>query len=73
MLVLSRQLNEDLVFGEGPKAVRVRIVDIRRGKVRLGVIAPDDVRVDRAEVRERREADCHANRTRELCAGEGLA
>lgn len=70
MLVLSRQLNEDLVFGEGPKAVRVRIVDIRGGKVRLGVIAPADVRVDRAEVRE---AGQGVNRTRELCAREGLA
>ena len=47
MLVLSRKLNEEIVIaGE----IRVKVLELRRGRVRLGVCAPADVTVDRAEI-----------------------
>jgi len=48
MLVLSRKANEKILIGEN---VVVTVVSIRGGKVRLGVEAPDDVPVHRAEAR----------------------
>jgi carbon storage regulator len=51
MLVLTRRLGETIVI-DG--AVRVTVVSIRGDKVRLGVDAPEDVRVDREEVHHRR-------------------
>jgi sRNA-binding carbon storage regulator CsrA len=32
-------------------------VDIRGGKIRLGISAPDDVSIDRQEVRDRKEKE----------------
>ncbi len=51
MLVLSRRLNEKLLFPGFETAVQ--IVGIRAGTVRLGIEAPDEVRVLRAEVPDR--------------------
>lgn len=51
MLVLSRTIGQEIVV-DG--AVRIRIVDVRGGKVRIGIAAPDDVDVDRREVRQRK-------------------
>lgn len=47
MLVLSRKLNERIVVGG---SVVVTVVRISGDKVRLGIDAPDDVRVIRDEV-----------------------
>ena len=47
MLVLSRRRDEVVLIGDN---IRVRVVDIRGDKVRLGFDAPDDVRIDREEV-----------------------
>ena len=52
MLVLSRKVGERIVIGNG---VEVVVVEIQRGKVRLGIVAPNTVAVDRAEVRNRKE------------------
>jgi carbon storage regulator len=47
MLVLSRKLGEKiLIAGE----VEVMVLDIDRGKVRLGIKAPIEVEVIRAEI-----------------------
>lgn len=51
MLVLSRRVGEQIMIGD---AVCVTVVAITRRGVRLGVTAPASVRVDRAEVQERR-------------------
>lgn len=48
MLVLSRQRDESIIIGDG--LVKVTIVDIRGDKVRLGITAPAEMRVDREEV-----------------------
>jgi carbon storage regulator len=47
MLVLSRKPGEKLVIGEG---ITVTVLEIVGRRVRLGVEAPDDVRVLRGEL-----------------------
>jgi carbon storage regulator len=47
MLVLSRKVGEEVLIGD---AIRVRILEIRGNRVKLGFTAPDDVRFMRLEV-----------------------
>ncbi len=49
MLVLSRKKDEKIVIGD---SITIMVVDIRGGKVRLGIEAPRDVPVHRQEVYE---------------------
>jgi carbon storage regulator len=51
MLVLTRRIGEEIVI-DG--SIRVTVVAIQEGRVRLGVTAPEHVRVDRQEIHERR-------------------
>lgn len=53
MLVLSRRAGEKICIGNG---IVITIVAAVRNKVRVGVEAPLDVPVDRAEVRQQKEA-----------------
>lgn len=52
MLVLSRKVGEDIVIGD---SIRITVVEMRGGKVRIGVVAPRDVVVDRKEVHDARQ------------------
>lgn len=52
MLVLTRKMGEEIIIG---KDVRVVVVGLDRGKVRLGVIAPKEVPVDRKEIRAKKK------------------
>lgn len=52
MLVLSRELNESIVIGQGPERIVITVVECRNGKVRLGIAAPRDVPVHREEIYE---------------------
>ncbi|MBL8796510.1 MAG: carbon storage regulator CsrA [Planctomycetia bacterium] len=47
MLVLSRKLGEKIVIGDN---ISITIIDIDRGKVRLGIDAPRSVPVYRQEL-----------------------
>ena len=47
MLVLSRKLNEAVLIGGN---VEIVVVDIDRGKVRLGISAPKEIPVVRTEL-----------------------
>jgi carbon storage regulator len=47
MLVLTRKLNESICIGDN---IRLTVVEIRGNKVRLGIEAPQDVRVHREEL-----------------------
>lgn len=47
MLVLSRHVGEEIVINGN---ISVRVVDIRGGKVRIGIEAPKEVPVHRREV-----------------------
>jgi len=51
MLVLTRKAGEVLVIGDN---IYVTLVAIHGEKVRLGVVAPPEVKVDRQEIHERR-------------------
>jgi carbon storage regulator len=47
MLVLSRKLGEKIYVGEN---IRITVVDIDGGKIRLGIEAPRDVPIYRQEL-----------------------
>lgn len=49
MLVLSRKLGEKIFIGANAEIV-VTVVDIDRGKIRLGIEAPRDVPIYRTEL-----------------------
>ncbi|MBD1598816.1 carbon storage regulator [Pseudomonas typographi] len=51
MLVLSRDVGEDIVIGEG--VIRIRVLSIEGGQVRLGISAPKEVGIHRDEVHRR--------------------
>ena len=52
MLVLSRKVGEVIVVGDN---IRITVVEIRGGKVRIGIVAPQDVIVDRQELHDKRK------------------
>jgi len=61
MLVLSRQKDESIMIGG---EVEITIVDVRGGKVRLGITAPKSIPVHRREVfdaiqREKEKKEAH--------------
>lgn len=49
MLVLSRRVGERLVIGDN---IVITVIDVRSDGVRIGIDAPREVRVNRAEVLE---------------------
>lgn len=55
MLVLSRRIEEEIVI-DGQ--IRIKVLENSRGKVRLGIIAPDDVRIERSELLPLRTIEC---------------
>ena len=50
MLILTRRQAETVVIGD---SVRVTVLDIRDGRVRLGVNAPREIIVNREEICEK--------------------
>jgi carbon storage regulator len=52
MLVLTRKVAEALIVDDN---IRITVVGIRGDKVRLGVVAPEEVIVDRQEIHEKRK------------------
>ncbi len=61
MLVLTRHCGEQMMIG--PDIV-LTVVLVEGSKVRIGVEAPRSVRVDRAEIHERRLAENEADAIR---------
>ena len=51
MLVLSRYRDEEIIIGKNAEIV-IKVIEVRGDKVRIGIEAPPDVPVDRAEVRQ---------------------
>lgn len=54
MLILTRQAGEALMIGDG---VRVVVLGVDRRGVRIGIEAPSDVRILRAEIVKEVEAE----------------
>ena len=54
MLVLSRRADESLYIGDD---IKITVLDIRGGQVRIGITAPDTIKVHREEVYQRINKD----------------
>jgi carbon storage regulator len=50
MLVLTRRPGEQIVIGDN---IRITVVSLGPGRVKIGIEAPPNVRIDRQEVHER--------------------
>ena len=48
MLVLTRKLNEKIQIGD--REITITVLDVKGGRVRLGIEAPMDVRISRLEL-----------------------
>jgi carbon storage regulator len=57
MLVLTRRKGEQLVISLGEETILVRVIEINRNRVRLGIVAPSNVPVHREEVARRMELE----------------
>lgn len=53
MLTLTRKPEETIVIGDGPDRIEVIVKEIRRNQVRIGILAPENVRIFRKELIER--------------------
>lgn len=53
MLILTRRVGESLIIGED---VTVSVLAVKGNQVRIGIDAPKNVRVDREEIRAKKEA-----------------
>jgi len=53
MLVLSRKLEEEIFLGEN---ISIKIIDISKNEIKLGIEAPKDVVILRGELKKRIEA-----------------
>jgi carbon storage regulator len=58
MLILTRKLGEIIRVGDD---VTIRVLEVRGGQVRLGIEAPEDVRIYREEVYRQRHPDALPN------------
>ena len=52
MLILERRRDEQILIGDD---IVITVVETRDDRVQIGITAPREVRVDRREVRERRQ------------------
>ncbi|KTS98318.1 MULTISPECIES: carbon storage regulator CsrA [Pseudomonas] len=50
MLILTRKVGETIVIND---TIRVTVLQVKGGQVRLGIEAPKDVSVHRQEIQER--------------------
>jgi|TARA_B100001741_G_scaffold166662_1_gene137739 carbon storage regulator len=50
MLVLSRKAEESMYIGDD---IKITVLDIRGGQVRIGITAPQEVKIHREEVYQR--------------------
>ena len=50
MLVLSRKAEESMFIGDD---IKITVLDIRGGQVRIGITAPEEIKIHREEVYER--------------------
>jgi len=53
MLTLTRKPEESIVIGEGDSRIEVTVKEIRRNQVRIGIQAPENVRIFRKELYEK--------------------
>jgi carbon storage regulator len=70
MLVLSRKIEESIVIAN---AITITVLAVRGGKVRLGIVAPEGVPLDRQEKHVLKMAQCtggnHDGGHHRICGG----
>ena len=49
MLVLNRKLGQSIVIAD---EITIKVLEVKNGSVRLGIVAPSDTQVDRLEIYE---------------------
>ena len=54
MLVLSRRIGEEIIIDD---TMRVVVLGVQNGRIRLGLSAPPHISIQRSEVRDRIAAD----------------
>ncbi len=47
MLVLSRKVNQSIMIGDD---IEIMIVDVKSDQVKVGIVAPNDVKIYRTEI-----------------------
>jgi carbon storage regulator CsrA len=57
MLVLTRHKNESIVIQGRDFQIIIETLKVQGGKVTLGIAAPDEVLIDRAEIAARRREE----------------
>ncbi|MBM4077861.1 MAG: carbon storage regulator [Planctomycetes bacterium] len=55
MLVLTRGLKQEIIIGE--HQVTVTVLDVKGGRVRLGIVAPEDISIRRMEISDSKHID----------------
>jgi carbon storage regulator len=71
VLILTRQLGEKIIIGEGPDRVTVELVYMDRCKVKLGITAPKSVPVHREEIYLLLKEQSHAEDNQDESKSEG--
>jgi carbon storage regulator len=61
MLIISRKRDESILIGDG---IKITVVETGEGRVRIGVAAPKEIRVIRAEAAEATEFNIAATASR---------
>jgi carbon storage regulator len=64
MLVVTRRTGQEIMIGDN---IRIIVTAVRADRLRLGITAPQNVRVDRAEVHKRRVLPCASLPPRSNC------
>lgn len=50
MLTLTRKMDESIIIGDGENKIEVTVKEIRRNQVRIGIQAPNHVKIFRKEL-----------------------
>jgi carbon storage regulator len=70
MLVLSRKVGERILIGP---EIEVTVLDIQKGRVKLGILGPPEVPIHREEVRRRIGPDQASHLTVRSCKAGDVA
>lgn len=58
MLVLTRRVGEQIIIDD---SIRLEVLEVKGGKVRIGLEAPPSVRIDRMEIHQKRVEESKAS------------
>jgi len=59
MLILTRRVNEEIIIGDN---IKIAVLNVKGNQVRIGIAAPKEVEVHRAEIYQRIQDSKNGNR-----------